>query len=57
METSALTAIESAMLNRPALDKDEIKDIFEFLIGRSARIVTDSELETAFRDALKEWQR
>lgn len=57
MSETALSKIEAALRDCPALKTGEMQDIFEEIIGRTARSAKDSDLEKAFADALKSWQR
>jgi hypothetical protein len=52
-----LAKIEQALRTGPALEIEEFQSILEYLIGRTARSITDSQIEDAFKKALAIWQR
>ncbi len=43
--------------NSICLDATELETVINYLIGRTARYVTDKQVEKAFESAFKEWRR
>ena len=52
---SPQTIIEQALGTCPALTCDELKEILDYLIGRTQRSVSDAQIKQAFEQAHKNW--